>query len=173
MPKRQTRSAPFQQRAELVIKANCEHSSSSSEWLASGVHILGNAAGFQQLAECLVEFAKRGAEDVPYHANDPDQHEHLDVLPAVNRNLSDDFGVMIGVYSSRNRRRVFGQCGVSKASQVRGTPITHLLAHLEFIERAAGIDDHAAAAVCRDLPTLIERATGLLARLTARGAGHA
>jgi hypothetical protein len=62
---------------------------------------------------------------------------------------------------------------VSKASQVRGTPITHLLAHLDFIEQASGADENVAQAVCRDLPIFIERAAGLLARLRARSARHA
>lgn len=156
--------------AELILKQNCECSSAYTDWLASGVFVLGNRDGFRWLSEYFAWLADRIAEDRPYNNVDPDNHQHLDSVAPINRQLSDEMSLMIGSFSHKHRRRVLKTCGVARNKSLSGNPVTQFRSRLEWITQllADRIDDQELRArTIRQLELLIEEAQESVARLKA------
>ena len=152
--------------AELILKSNCECSPRFTEGLAPGLFVLGNKAGLLWLSDYLVWIAEATPEKRAFPDCDPDDHQHMDCcVPVVNQRLSDEIGFMIGLVSMRHRRRTLAYCGVSKAKRITGSPIHHLLSHLDFIEESCQMDKDITPSVVRDLKSLGEKVGELLVRL--------
>jgi hypothetical protein len=152
--------------AELVIKANIEHSTRFSESLAPGVCLFGNKDGFLWLAEFLIWHAYHIAENKSI-AELLQDHEHIDCEEPVNQKLSDEFGVMITGYNEKHRRGLFKNCEITKAKRAAGSPIRQLINNLQYLEEQCW-DDEVAACAQRDLEKLLRLSEEMLGRVRAR-----
>lgn len=167
-PEHRLHSPPHEYKAimnkEMILKANCEQSSRHSEWMAPGVFLVGSVEAYRPLARFLDRFAA-DAEQSEFVSHDPDSHEHLDDHVNVNAALSDDFGLMFGIFREADRRKVLRALQLTKSRRVRGTPFANLLDQMHIIDNAAASYDDVRVCVLRDLPALIDRTTALLAKL--------
>jgi len=151
--------------AELIIKSNVECSSRFPGWVAPGLFLLGNKEGFLWLSEYLAWFASQVSEEHAFNDFDPDNHQHIDYVNAVNEQLSDNMGFMVGAFSSRHRSRVLEACTATPAQQKSGGPIQQLADYLDLIEKCCNSNDEIASQVASELTTLVERSSMLLNRL--------
>ena len=115
---------------ELIFKQNC---SVGARGFSAGLIILGNRGGYRWLSKYFDWFASRVDEDADFCEADPDDHQHLDRAAPINVNRSDEFGLMVGSFTKRNRKRVFESCGTSKKKRILESPIRQFRQTLMFM----------------------------------------
>ena len=115
---------------ELIFKQNC---SVGAEGFSPGLFILGNRGGYRWLSKYFVWFASRVDEDANFYKADPEDHQHLDRAAPINVNRSDEFGVMVGSFTEKHRKRVCKSCGTSKKKRALGSPIGQFRQTLMFM----------------------------------------
>ncbi len=127
---------------ELILKQNCQL---SIDGFTAGLFILGSRGGYRWLSEYFASYASRIDDDAEFCEADPDDHQHLDRTAPINVKRSDEFGVMVGSFAAKHRKRVFKSCGTSKMKRVLGGPIGQFRQTLMFMVDTicAGSTNHA------------------------------
>lgn len=150
---------------ELIFKQNC---SVRAAGFTPGLFILGSRGGYRWLAKYFDWYASQIDEDREFCKADPDDHQHLGRAAPINVNRSDEFGVTVGSFTEKNRKRVFKSCGASKKKRVLGSPIGQFRQTLVFMVntiRAASTVDAVREQTLAELEELSQEIENHIARL--------
>lgn len=158
--------------AEVIFKQNCECVVEDFVEFRSGIFLLANKPGLRWLSDYFAWMASRVNEKAPFFKEDPDDHQHLDREPPINKQLSDPFGVIIGSCRRKHRKRTLKACGISVKRRQPGHPVAHFRHQLEQMMSMMGWGDaKTRSQTVRELKLLIRQANSSLTRLSSSNRG--
>jgi len=112
----------MQKKPELIFKRSFNINCTGDEpYPVPEFLILGNKAGLLWLSDQLRQQAlsKKTSDQME---DDPDDHQHIDtMMPEVNRMLSDEVEIRLGLINSTNRNAVLSKYGITSDTKKSGS----------------------------------------------------